>query len=55
MSTITAILKADADGTLHLPVPAELRNATVHGLDGAYRLGDLLRGPTLVVFLRHFG
>lgn len=36
------------------PVPAELRNATVHGLDGAYRLGDLLRGPTLVVFLRHF-
>jgi hypothetical protein len=34
---------------------AELRHATVHGLDGAYRLGDLLRGPTLVVFLRHFG
>ena len=27
MSTITAILKADADGTLHLPVPVELRHS----------------------------
>ena len=36
-------------------MPAELRNATVHGLDGTYRLGDLLRGSTLIVFLRHFG
>jgi hypothetical protein len=27
MSTITAILEADADGTLHLPLPAELRNS----------------------------
>ncbi len=27
MSTITAILEADADGTLHLPVPAELRQS----------------------------
>ena len=26
MSTITAILEADADGTLHLPLPAELRH-----------------------------
>ncbi len=25
MSTITAILEADQDGTLHLPLPAELR------------------------------
>ena len=25
MNTITAILEADADGTLHLPVPEELR------------------------------
>jgi len=25
MSTITAILEADADGTLHLPVPRDLR------------------------------
>lgn len=25
MSTITAILEADADGTLHLPLPPELR------------------------------
>lgn len=27
MSTITAILEADADGTLHLPLPAELRHS----------------------------
>jgi len=37
------------------PVPADLRNAEVHGADGPHRLGDLLRGATLVVFLRHFG
>ena len=37
------------------PVPAELQNVQVHGLDGVHRLGDLLRGPTLLVFLRHFG
>jgi hypothetical protein len=29
MSKITAILEADADGTVHLPVPPELRNTTV--------------------------
>ena len=29
MSTITAILEADADGTLHLPAPAELRRGKV--------------------------
>ena len=29
MSTITAILEADEDGTLHLPVPPELRNTKV--------------------------
>ena len=27
MSTITAILDADADGTLHLPLPTELRQS----------------------------
>jgi hypothetical protein len=37
------------------PVPAELQRAEVLGPDGPRRLGDLLRGPTLVVFLRHFG
>ena len=37
------------------PVPAALRNAWVHGLDGVHTLGDLIRGPTLLVFLRHFG
>ena len=29
MSTITAILEADADGTLHLPLPAELRHRKI--------------------------
>ena len=29
MSTITVILEADADGTLHLPLPAELRKSKV--------------------------
>jgi hypothetical protein len=29
MSTITAILEADADGTLHLPVPENLRRGKV--------------------------
>lgn len=28
-STVTAILTADADGTLHLPLPAELRHGKV--------------------------
>jgi hypothetical protein len=37
------------------PLAAALRNARVHGLDGVHPLGDLLRGPTLVVFLRYFG
>jgi hypothetical protein len=29
MSTITAILEAEADGTLHLPVPQDLRGGKV--------------------------
>jgi len=29
MSTITAVLDADPDGTLHLPLPAELRSSKV--------------------------
>jgi hypothetical protein len=29
MSTITAILEADADGSLHLPLPAELRHGKI--------------------------
>lgn len=29
MSTITAILEADADGTLHLPLPKEFRRGKV--------------------------
>lgn len=29
MSTITAILEADADGSLHLPLPAEMRRGKI--------------------------
>ncbi len=29
MNTITAILEADADGTLHLPVPAEFQSGKI--------------------------
>jgi hypothetical protein len=29
VSTITAILEADADGTLHLPIPQDLRHGKV--------------------------
>lgn len=29
MSTVTAILEADSDGTLHLPLPPELRRGRV--------------------------
>ena len=29
MSTITAILEPDADGTLHLPLPEELRHGKI--------------------------
>ena len=29
MSTITAILEADVDGTLHFPLPAELRHGKI--------------------------
>ena len=36
-------------------VPTGLRDAEVQGLDGRRRLGDLLDGLTLVVFLREFG
>ena len=37
------------------PIPVELRDAPVHGMDGLRRLGDLVQGQTLLVFLRHFG
>jgi len=33
----------------------ELLLAEVQGLSGRCRLGDLVHGPTLIVFLRHFG
>ncbi len=36
-------------------VPAELLSVEVQGPGGARRLDEHLRGPTLVLFLRHFG
>jgi hypothetical protein len=46
MSTITAILEADADGTLHLPVPAELRQGRVE-VTATLRAVDAVSGPAI--------
>ena len=46
MSTITAILEPDVDGTLHLPIPAEMRSskvkvtATLESVEGAVVASD---------------
>jgi hypothetical protein len=46
MSTITAILEPDVDGTLHLPIPAEMRSskvkvtATLESVGGAVVASD---------------
>jgi len=40
MSTITAILEADTDGTLHLPVPAELRRGKLKVEATVERVGE---------------
>jgi hypothetical protein len=37
------------------PVPADLLAAQVQGAAGTRSLGEYLCGPTVVVFLRHFG
>jgi hypothetical protein len=57
MSLITAILEADADGTLHLPLPAELRHgkiavtATVEAANGAS--SSVLRATPEMLRRRH--
>jgi hypothetical protein len=43
MSTITAVLEADADGTLHLPLPKHLRHGKVKVV--AILESDLESGP----------
>ena len=45
MSTITAILKADADGTLHLPLPAELRGGKVKVIASVEAADDSVKTP----------
>jgi hypothetical protein len=46
MSTITAILEADADGTLHLPLPMELRKSRLKVTATIQAVQDLTDRPT---------
>jgi hypothetical protein len=46
MSTITAILEADADGTLHLPLPMELRKSKLKVTATIQAVQDLTDRPT---------
>jgi hypothetical protein len=46
MSTITAILEADADGTLHLPLPAELRKSKLRVTASIQAVPDPNERPT---------
>ena len=46
MSTITAILEADPDGTLHLPLPAGLRKSKVQVTATLRAVGDAVDRPT---------
>jgi hypothetical protein len=46
MSTITAILEADADGTLHLPLPVELRKSKLKLTATIQAVRELNERPT---------
>jgi hypothetical protein len=46
MSTITAILEADADATLHLPLPAELRKSKLRVTATIQAVRDQSECPT---------
>jgi hypothetical protein len=46
MSTITAILEADADGTLHLPLPLDLRKSKLRVTATIQALQDPAACPT---------
>lgn len=46
VSTITAILEADADGTLHLPLPVELRNSTLKVMATIQAVGATSERPS---------
>ena len=47
VSTITAILEADADGTVHLPLPVELRKSRVKVIATIEAAQDKNARPTL--------
>jgi len=55
MSTITAILEPDADGTLHLPLPTDLRQgkiqvtATLEALDSDFQRLPVASPEMLIV------
>jgi hypothetical protein len=46
MKTISAILEADADGTLHLPLPVELRKSKVRVTATVQDIRDETERPT---------
>ena len=52
---IAALDRGETSFECRRAVPIEVRRVEVQGLDGPRRLGDLLNGPTLLVFLREFG
>lgn len=53
MSTITAVLEADADGTLHLPLPAVLRHSRLKVTATIEAAAELSERPSRAVALRH--
>jgi len=53
MDTITAIIEPDANGTLHLPVPAEWRNRPVR-VNASLELPEKRENPA-AIHLKGFG
>lgn len=45
MSTITAILEANADGTLHLPLPTELQHGKIEVTATLKRANGIVAAP----------
>lgn len=55
MSTITAILEPDPDGTLHLPVPEELRHGKIKITATLKPAGDFIATADECGALKGFG